>query len=100
MRGGVFAHHAGRDDEQSPAGEAHGLRLAFFEHGEIQGVVQLQLRVLAIGAMRFEVVNFGEHAAKAADEDLLARLFSALHEQREQREDFLRAPEREGGNQH
>ncbi len=44
----------------------------FFEHGEIQGIMQLQVGVLAVGAMRFEVVNFGEYAAKPADEDLLA----------------------------
>src|SRR6185312_7734352 len=100
VRGGVFAHHAGGDDEQSSAAEVHGLGLAFFEDGQFQRFVQLQVGLLAIGAVGFEVVNFGEDAAKAADENLLALQFAFAHEQREQRENFLGAAQREGGNEH
>ena len=56
--------------------------------------------MLAVGAVRFEVVDFGEHAAQAADVDGLRLEFARAHEQGEQREDFLRAAQREGGDEH
>ncbi len=64
---GVLAHHAGGDDEEAAAGELHFLDLLLVQHDEIQGVAQLQVGKLAMGAVGFQVVDFREDAAQAAD---------------------------------
>ena len=100
MRGRVLAHHAGGDDEEAPAGKFHRLGLAVFEHDEVECLAQLEVAVPAVGAMGFEVVDLGEHAAQAADVDGLGFQAPGAGEQGQQREDFLRPPQRERGDQH
>src|ERR1044071_10082912 len=63
MGGGVFAHHAGGDDEDAAAREAHFLGLAGFEHGEVEGLGELAVAVVSMSAVGFGVVDFSEHAA-------------------------------------
>ena len=65
--GGVLAHHAGGDDEEAAAGELHLLHLPLFQHDEVQGIAQLEVGILPMGAVRFQVVDFREDAAQAAD---------------------------------
>src|ERR1035441_11120703 len=70
-----------------------------FRSDEIQGLAQLQIGKLAMGAVGFQVVDFREHAAQAADMDGLPSEFPLAHQDGQQREDFLRAAQGEGGNQ-
>ena len=100
MRSGVFAHHPGGEDENAPAGEPHFIHLAWFEHSEVQRLGQLEVAVVAMGAVGFEIVNLREDAAQTADVNRLSFQFTDLHEQGEQGENFLRPAQREGGNEH
>ena len=95
VRGGVLAHHAGSDDEDASAGEFHFLHLTGIHHYEVQRFVKLQVGVVAMGAMRFEIVNLREHAAQSADVDGLLLEFALAHEQGEQGQNFLCASEGE-----
>ena len=99
VRGGVLAHHAGGDDKEAAAGKLHLLDLPLIQHGEVQRVVQLQVGILAMGAVRFQVVDFREDAAQAADVNRLGLEVAFAHQDGQQGEDLLRAPEGEGGNQ-
>src|SRR2546425_530847 len=58
--GGVFAHHAGREDKNASAGEAHLLQLSGFKNDQVERLSQLEVAVVAVGAVRFEVVDFRE----------------------------------------
>ena len=62
--------------------------------------VQLQVGVLAVGAVRFQVVDFREDAAQAADVDRLRLEFAFAHQQGQQGEDFLGAPQGERRDEH
>src|SRR5205085_10956915 len=100
MCGRVFAHHAGGEDEDASTGEAHFIHLAGLHHSEVEGLGQLQVAVVAIRAVGFEVVDLREDPAQAADVNRLRFHFARLHEQGEQSEDFLGAAEGEGGDEH
>src|SRR5207244_3858323 len=63
VRGGIFTHHACSDDEEAPAAELHFFRLALFEHDQVERFAQLKVGMLAIRAMGFQIVDFGENAA-------------------------------------
>ena len=52
-----------------------------------------------MGAVGFQVVDFGEDAAQAADVNRLRLEFAFAHHHGQQGEDFLGAPQGEGGNQ-
>ena len=67
---------------------------------KLQRLVQLQVRVLPVRAVRLQVVNFREHAAQPADVNRLLLQFSLAHQQRQQRQHFLRAAQRKRRNQH
>ncbi len=99
MGGGVFAHHAGGEDEDAAAGETELFGLAFLEDDEVKGFVELQLAMLAVGAVGFEVVDLGENAPEAADVDGLRFEAAGVGEEGEEGEDFLGAAEGEGGDQ-
>ena len=99
MRGGVLAHHAGGDDEEAAAGELHLVHLPLLQHDEVQGIVQLEVGILAMGAVRLQVVDFREDAAQAADVDRLRLELAFAHHDGQQGEDFLGAAQGEGGNQ-
>src|SRR6185295_17707119 len=81
--GGVFRHHPGGEHEDASAAELHYFALALFEHDEIVRFVKLQVRVLAVRAVGFEIVDFGEHAAQSADVNRLPFQFPLAHQQRE-----------------
>ena len=98
--GGVFTHHAGGDDEDASAGEFHFLHLTGVEDDEVQRFVQLEIGVIAVRAVRFEIVNLGEHATESADVDRLLFEFAVAYEQGEQCQDFLSATERERRDHH
>ena len=100
VRRRVFAHHAGGDDENLPAAQFHFFRLALFENNELQRLVQLQVRVLAVRPVRLQIVNFREHPAQPTDVNRLFLQFSRAHQQRQERQHFLRAAQRERRNQH
>ena len=100
VRGGVLAHHAGGDDEDASARELHALGLTFLEDDEVERLAELQVCVLAVGAVGFQIVNLREDAAETADVDGLLLQLAFAHEHREQGQDFLRAPERERGDEH
>src|SRR5206468_2839151 len=69
--GGVFAHHAGSEDKNASAGEAHLLQLSGFKNDQVECLSQLEVAVVAVGAVRFEVVDFREDAPQAANIDRL-----------------------------
>ena len=100
VRRRVFAHHAGSNDKNPPAAQFHFFRLAFFQDNEFQRFVQLQIRVLAVRAVRLQIIDFREHAPQAADVNRLGLQFPRAHQQRQQRQHFLRAPQRERRDQH
>ena len=50
--GGVFAHHAGREDKNASAGEAHLLQLSGFKNDQVERLSQLEVAVVAVGAVR------------------------------------------------
>ena len=50
--------------------------------------------MLPVRAIGLDVVNLGEHAPQAADVDRLPFQFALAHQQRQQGEYFLRAPQR------
>ena len=97
--GGVLAHHAGGDDKEAAAGELHLLDLPLIQHDEVQGLAQLQVGILAMGAVRFQVVDFREDAAQAADVNRLRLELAFAHQDGQQGEDFLRAPQGKGGDE-
>ena len=99
MRGGVFAHHAGGEHKDPSAAQFHFFGLTFFEHDELQRLVQLQIHVLAVSPVRFEVVYLREHTPQPADINRLRFQFARAHQQRQQRQHFLCAAERERRNQ-
>ena len=98
MRGGVLAHHAGGDHENAAPGEFHVVDLTLVEDDEIQRVVQLQIGVLAVGPVRFQVVDFREHSAEAADVDRLRLELAFAHHDGEVGKDLLGAAQGEGRN--
>ena len=53
VSGGVFVHHPGGDDEDPAAAEPHLVNLPLIEDDEVQRLVELEIAVLAMGAMRF-----------------------------------------------
>ncbi len=98
--GCVLGHHAGSEHKDAPAAEFHIFGLTLFQHHKIQFLVQLHAGVLAMRAVRFEVVDFREHPAEAANVNGLFLQPPFAHQQRQQGEDLLRAPQGERRDEH
>ena len=99
-RGGVFGEHPGGHDEKPSLAELDRCRVVAVEHLQVERLVELQAGVLPVGPVGLEVVNLGEHPAKSPDEDRLFAEPPLLHQQGERGQHLLRAPQREGGDQH
>src|SRR3954471_18453342 len=56
MRGSIFTHHARGNHKDQSTAEPHFVRLPLIEDDKLQRLVQLQIRMLAMGAMRFQIV--------------------------------------------
>ena len=95
MRGCVFAHHTGGKDKKAAPGEFHFFRLTVLQHCKIERFAQLQIGVLPMSPMRFEIVNLGENATKPTDIYRLQLELALVHQNRQEREDFLSASQRE-----
>src|SRR5207247_10310020 len=97
--GGVFAHHAGGDDKDASAGKPHLINLPGFENDQVERLSQLEVAVVAVGAVGFEVVDLREDAPQAANVDRLPFQLPGVHAHGEQGQDFLRQAQRQAGNQ-
>src|SRR5258706_7003861 len=70
------------------------------ENDQIERFVKLQIGILAVSAMRLQIINLGKHPAETSNIDRLSFQLAFGHEQCEQRKYFLSASEGECGNQH
>lgn len=95
MGGSFLAHHAGCDNKNFTAGEFHFIELSWFEDLEVEHFSEHEVGVLAMGAVRLEIVNFGEDTSEAADIKRLAGDFAFEHEEMKLGENFLVATEGE-----
>ena len=96
---GVLGEHPGGHDEQPVFVELDPGGLIAAQYGEVKRLVQLKVRVLAVGPVGLQVVNLCEHPAQSADEYGLLFKSAGLHLQGQRAENFLRSAQRECGDE-
>ena len=72
MRRRGLGHHSGGHDKNSAAVQPHVFHSAFVQDDQFQCFSQMQVREVAMGAMRLQIVNFGEDAAQSTNVNGLA----------------------------
>src|SRR5204862_4657447 len=86
--------------ENSRAAQAHVFGLAFFQDDEVERLVKLKGTVLAMSAVRFQIIDFGKYPPQSANVNGLAGDLAFAHEEGEQGKNFLSAPQGEAGHEH
>jgi len=62
VRRGILAHHTRRNHKDSAASEFHLFCLAVFQDNQIKRFVQLKVRKLPMGTVRFQIIYLAENA--------------------------------------